>query len=102
VRGDDVTVTEKAEIVVVDGRADDFEALLPKALPLLRGAEGCDAVTIARGVEHPGTFLLLVEWDSLQAHLDFKETTAFGEFVGLVKEFFAAPPGAVHYAPLAV
>ena len=53
-------------------------------------------------VEHPGTFLLLVEWDSLQAHLTFKETTAFGEFVGLVKEFFAAPPGAVHYAPLAV
>jgi len=46
--------------------------------------------------------LLLVEWDSLQAHLTFKETTAFGEFVGLVKEFFAAPPGAVHYAPLAV
>lgn len=97
-----MSVTEKAEIVVVDGRADDFEAILPKALPLLRGAGGCDAATVGRGVEHPGTFLLLVEWSSLEAHLAFKETGEFGEFVGLVREFFAAPPGAVHYAPLSV
>jgi quinol monooxygenase YgiN len=102
VEGNDMTVTEKAEIVVVDGRADDFEALLPKAVPLLRSAEGCQAVRVGRGVEHPGTFLLLIEWSSLEAHLTFKETTGFGEFVGLVKEFLAAAPGAVHYAPLSV
>lgn len=95
-----MTVTEKAEIVVVDGRADEFEAVLPKALQLLREPGGCNAVTAGRGVEHPGTFLLLITWASVETHLAFKETAAFGEFVGLVKEFFAAPPGAVHYAPL--
>lgn len=97
-----MTVTEKVEIVVVDGRADDFEALLPKAVPLLRGAAGCRTVTVGRGIEHPGIFLLLIEWSSLEAHLTFKETTEFGEFVGLIKEFLAAAPGAVHYAPLSV
>lgn len=97
-----MTVTEKSEIVVVADRIEDFEGILPKALPLLRGADGCQAVTVGRGVEHPGTFLLLIEWSSLEAHLSFKQTTAFDEFVGLVKEFFAAAPGTVHYAPLSV
>jgi len=100
--GADVSVTEKAEIVVVEGRADEFEAVLPKALPLLRGAAGCTGVTIGRGVEYPGTFLLLIEWVSREAHTAFTKTSEFSEFVGLVKEFFAASPGTVHYAPLSV
>lgn len=95
-----MSVTEKAEIVVVDGRVEEFEAVLPEALPLLRAAEGCTGVTVGRGVEYPGTFLLLIEWVSLDAHMAFTKTVEFGKFVGLVKEFFAAAPGTVHYVPL--
>ena len=95
-----LSVIEKADIVVVDGRADEFADVLPKALPLLQNADGCIRASASRGVENPGTYLLLVEWTSVAAHTSFARTAAFGEFVGQVKEYFAAPPGALHYAPL--
>jgi quinol monooxygenase YgiN len=101
-KGGDVSVTEKAEIVVVEGRAEEFESVLPKALPLVREADGCTGATIGRGVEYPNTFLLLIEWSSREAHTAFTGTSEFSEFVGLIKEFFAASPGTVHYAPLSV
>lgn len=95
-----MTVIEKAEIPCVEGKEAEFEAQLPKALPILRAAAGCTSVSIGRGVENPSTYLLLVGWDGVEAHTAFAKTAEFGEFVGLVKDFFAGPPGAVHFAPL--
>lgn len=95
-----MTVIEKAEIPCVEGKEAEFEGLLPKALPILRAAAGCQGVSIARGIENPSTYLLLVTWDAVEAHTAFTKTAEFGEFVGLIKDFFAGPPGAVHYAPL--
>ncbi len=95
-----MTVTEKAEILCIEGKEAEFEAQLPKALPILRAAAGCHFVSIAKGIENPSTYLLLITWDDVDAHVSFTKTAEFGEFVGLVKDFFAGPPGAVHFAPL--
>lgn len=95
-----MSVTEKAELIIAEGRAAEFEALLPKALAIVRGVPGCSSVSVSRGIEKPDVFLLLVEWDSVDVHVEFTKTPAFGEFVGLVKEFFAGPTGMAHWTPL--
>lgn len=92
-----MSVTEKAEIPIVEGREDEFEALLPKALPIIRAAAGCNDVRVARGIENPGTFLLLVEWETVDAHVACTKTPEFAEFVSLVKPFFAGPSGMAHW-----
>ncbi|MGQ0632058.1 MAG: antibiotic biosynthesis monooxygenase family protein [Sporichthyaceae bacterium] len=95
-----MTVTEKAEIPVKEGQEADFEAVLAKALPILRDAPGCHGVSLSRGIENPSTYLLLLTWDEVADHVAFTKTAEFGEFVGLVKDFFAGPSTMAHFAPL--
>jgi heme-degrading monooxygenase HmoA len=86
---------ERAELSVTDPSA--FERVLPAAVPLLRGAAGCRGVRVLRGVEEPTSYLLLIEWDSVAAHVDFTGTEAFGRFLGLVREHFAGPSNMRHF-----
>ena len=95
-----MSVVEKAEVGVVEGRVDEFETLLPKALQILRSAAGCNSVTASKGVEHPDMFMLLVEWDSVEAHIACTQTSEFAEFAGLLGPFFNGPPQTVHYVQL--
>lgn len=95
-----MTVTEKAEIPVKEGQEGEFEAVLSQALPILRAAPGCHGVNISRGIENSSSYLLLVTWDAVDDHVAFTKTAEFGEFVGLVKGFFAGPTNMAHFAPL--
>src|SRR5438876_19527 len=61
-------VLEVALIDVVPGREDDFAAAYGKAREILAGTEGCRSVRMTRGIESPSRFVLLVEWDSVDAH----------------------------------
>lgn len=95
-----MTVTERVEIPIKEGSEAEFEAALPKALPILRSAPGCHSLSLARGIERPSAYLLLVEWDDVDAHTAFTKTAGFGEFVALVKDFFAGPTDMAHFSPL--
>ena len=61
-------VLEVALIDVTPGHEDDFAAAYAKARPILAGTEGCRSVRMTRGIESPSRFVLLVEWESVQAH----------------------------------
>ena len=37
---------------------------------MILGSPGCRSARMTRGVEDPGQFTLLVEWDTLEAHLE--------------------------------
>ncbi|MBV1917261.1 MAG: antibiotic biosynthesis monooxygenase [Sphingomonadaceae bacterium] len=47
----------------------------------LASCEGCRKVTAYAGVENPGSALLLVEWDSVEAHEAAKTAEGFAKFV---------------------
>ena len=46
----------------------DFEAAYREARPLLVGTEGCRSARMTHGIESPDRFVLLAEWDSIEAH----------------------------------
>jgi heme-degrading monooxygenase HmoA len=94
-------VLEVAVFDVKEGTEDDFAAAYGRASTLLAGTPGCLAARMTRGVESPSRFVLLVEWDSLDAHLvNFRESPRFGEWRALLGPYFAGPPEVSHYRDL--
>ena len=91
-------VLEVALIDVVPGREDEFAAAYRLGHPILAGTPGCRSVRMTRGVESASRFVLLVEWDSVEAHLqNFRETGRFTRWRALIGPFFAGPPLVEHY-----
>ncbi len=91
-------VLEVALINVVPGREDDFRAAYAKAREVLTGTAGCRSVRMTQGVETPTRFVLLVEWDSVEAHLEnFRATERFTTWRGLIGPYFDGAPTVEHF-----
>src|SRR5690349_6736189 len=91
-------VLEVALIDITPGSEDAFAAAYKIGHPILAGTPGCRSVRMTRGVESPSRFVLLVEWDSVEAHLEnFRDSERFTQWRGLIGEFFAQPPLVEHY-----
>jgi quinol monooxygenase YgiN len=59
---------------------------------------GCRSVRMAQGIESPTRFTLLVEWDSVEAHMqNFRETERFVTWRGLIGPYFDGPPNVEHF-----
>ncbi len=89
---------ERAEIPVAPGKEDAFAAAMASdGTALLAGARGCSSARVGRGVENPGIFILLLEWDSVESHVEFTKTPEFDRFKTLVGPFFAGAPRMEHF-----
>ena len=89
-------VLEVAIFDVTD--ADDFEAAYLGARQVLIESEGCRSVRMTRGVESANRFVLLVEWDSVEAHeQNFRATERFATWRGTIGPYFAEPPRVEHF-----
>lgn len=90
-------VLEVALIDVTD--ADGFTAAFLGARDTVLGTPGCQSVRMTHGIEDPLRFVLLVEWDSVQAHEEnFRATERFGQWRAAIGPFFAHPPLVQHFA----
>ena len=94
-------VLEVALIDVTD--ADGFAAAYGQAREILAGAPGCRSVRMTQGIESPERFVLLVEWDSVEAHeVNFRQTDRFTAWRGLIGPYFSAPPQVEHFTDVVV
>ena len=84
-------VLEVALIDVTD--PDGFAAAYRGAHHIIAGTAGCQSVRMTAGIESPNRFVLLVEWDSVDAHLDnFRATDRFTQWRALLGPFFDGAP----------
>lgn len=94
-------VLEVADINVNPGAEDDFVAAFRSVEQVLASTPGCRSVRMTRGVESPTRFVLLVEWDSVQAHEEnFRATDRFVQWRGAIGPHFAGPPRVEHFVDL--
>lgn len=63
-------ILEHALLSVKSGREAEFEAAFGAAKGIIAGMPGFRRLGLSRGVERPGTDLLLVEWDVLEDHTE--------------------------------
>ncbi len=90
------TVLEIAQIEVIAGQEDAFVAAVAEAAAQFQAHAGCHALKLYRSHELPSRYRLVVEWDSVAAHMDFRETPGFAEWRRLAGPFFASPPQVEH------
>jgi heme-degrading monooxygenase HmoA len=94
-------VLEVGLIDVQEGREEDFAAAYAEARSILASTPGCRTVRMTRGIESPSRFVLLVEWDSVDAHLDnFRATERFTEWRALIGPYFDGAPRVEHFEDL--
>jgi heme-degrading monooxygenase HmoA len=94
-------ITEHALLPVVPGQEAAFEAALADAVPLISGRPGFRRLSVTRGIESPGTYLLIVEWDSLEDHTEgFRASPEYDAWRALLHRFYDPFPVVEHFAPV--
>ncbi|MCU1692493.1 MAG: Antibiotic biosynthesis monooxygenase [Frankiales bacterium] len=90
-------VLEVALIDVKPGSESAFSAAYGQAKELIATLPGAGAMRMTQGVETPTRFVLLVEWDSVEAHQEFRDSERFGQWRALIGPHFAGPPHVEHF-----
>jgi heme-degrading monooxygenase HmoA len=91
-------ITEHAILNVIPGREDEFLSTMERAKALIAGSPGFGSLRVERGLENPSTFLLLVEWESLEAHTEgFRRSPAYEEWRALLHHFYDPFPLVEHF-----
>jgi len=95
-------VTEHALLYVRPGQEAEFEAAFTEARQVIGASPGCRSVRVLRGVESTSTYLLLVDWDNLQAHTEtFRGSPGFTRWRELVGRYWDPMPTVEHFRELA-
>ncbi|CDK00136.1 conserved hypothetical protein [Microbacterium sp. C448] len=91
-------ILEHAILPVRSGSEPDFEAAFAKARPLVADQPGCRSVSLSRSIESPNLYLLLIEWDSVEAHTDgFRMSREYESWKTLLHHFYNPFPVVEHF-----
>ena len=92
-------VVDRAQIDIKPGEEDAFVASVRwAAADVLPQAQGYRSVRLYRGIESPSRFLMLVEWDSLEDHERFRDTSELvGSWLERLRGYVAGPPEVGHF-----
>ena len=93
-------ILEVAEFELQPGRLDEFLAVLPGGIAILKRAEGFISVDVFRGEEKPNSVLLVLRWETLEDHtVGFREGPLFPQWREVISPFFATQPAVAHWHP---
>ena len=73
-------IIELADFRIED--PDDFIVAMEELAGLIGSAEGAHGHTVQRSIESPERFVLLIRWDSVEAHERFRSSPAFDGWKG--------------------
>lgn len=91
-------LVERTDLTIDEARASAFEAaMVERGVPLLRAVPGVLAVDFGRGVEHPTKFMLLVTWETMDAHRAYNLTAVCGEVRQLIGSFAPTAAAMEHF-----
>lgn len=97
--GNDVAmILEHAVLDVREGSGAEYEATFARAKSIIAGSPGFQSLKLERCLEQPDRYVLLVEWDSVEAHeVGFRESPAYEEWRGLLHHFYPSRPTVQHF-----
>ena len=94
-------ITEHALLQVIPGREDEFVRAMQRAKDLIASSPGFVSLRVERGIERPGYFLLLVEWETLEDHTEgFRGSVAYEQWRATLHHFYDPFPVVEHYEPV--
>ena len=97
----DASVLEVATLNVRAGQATAFEAAFAQAQRIIAAMPGYRTHELQRCIEHDHQYVLLVRWDTLQAHTEgFRQSPEYQQWRALLHHFYESFPTVLHYAPV--
>ncbi len=91
-------IIEHAEFTIAPSDAEAFEAAFLVGREAIAQASGYHWSRLVRQIEDPGKYLLLIGWESLEAHMvDFRGSELFTRWRAAVGPYFAEAPVLTHY-----
>lgn len=93
-------VREIAVFKIKAGQEKEFEEAYRGVASLLEDAEGSRGAVLHRGVEDPEVYTLVVEWDSVDAHVALTNRPEFEQFGEAVGPYLAGAPDVRHIEPV--
>jgi len=94
-------ILEVAILNVRPGMTSEFEAAFARASPIISSMPGYLSHELQRCIEVPNRYILLVDWESLEAHtLGFRGSPEYQEWKRLLHHFYDPFPTVEHYQSL--
>jgi heme-degrading monooxygenase HmoA len=92
-------ILEIADIRIAPGQQAAFEEAIQRGLAtVIAQAEGMCGWKVNRGIESPERYVLMIFWDTLEAHtVGFRQGPLFARWRAIVGPFFATPPLVEHF-----
>ncbi|KIC66602.1 antibiotic biosynthesis monooxygenase [Pseudarthrobacter phenanthrenivorans] len=95
-------ITEHALLPVLPGRDVEFEAAFELARPIIASMPGFVSLSLSRSIESPGTYLLLVTWETLEDHtVGFRGSPEYQQWRALLHHFYEPFPVVEHFEDVA-
>jgi heme-degrading monooxygenase HmoA len=91
-------ITEHAVLPVIPGREGEFIETMDRATGIIAASPGFLSLRVERCLERPSCFLLLVQWETLEAHTEgFRGSAAYQEWRALLHHFYEPFPVVEHF-----
>lgn len=91
-------VTEIADFRVLPDKQEQFADAVAEGLKYVSDTPGFRTARLTRSAETPARFILLIEWDSIEAHtVGFRGSENFGRWRAVVGPFFDGTPNVEHF-----
>lgn len=91
-------ILETAILTIKPGQSAAFEAAMREARPLIAATTGFQRIEVRPCIETPDRYLLLVWWDTLEAHTEgFRQSERYGPWRELLHRFYDPFPLVEHY-----
>ncbi len=91
-------ILEVAFLNVIPSQESAFEAAFRRAAPILTGARGYITHELRRSIEHTSSYILLVQWQTLEDHtVGFRTSPQYQEWKALLHHFYDPFPIVEHF-----
>jgi heme-degrading monooxygenase HmoA len=91
-------ILEAASLQVKPGESKAFEAAFREAQSIIASMPGYLAHELGRCIEREGQYLLLVRWESVEAHEEgFRKSPQYQRWRELLHHFYDPFPTVLHY-----
>ena len=96
-------ITEHALLSVTPGREEEFESAFRTARPIIASMPGFVGLSLLRGIESVSTYLLLVDWQSVEHHeVGFRQSPRYQEWRAQLHRFYEPMPVVEHFMQLSI
>ena len=91
-------ILEVAILDVIAGQESEFQAAFGIAAPIISSMPGYISHQLQHCLEKPNRFILLVQWETLEAHtIGFRGSERYQEWKKLLHHFYDPFPVVEHY-----